>query len=312
MSSLKRKMKRNKAISQKELRAARAVKSLTKTNAKMPNMRKADKTFMIENAMKNLRAKDVANILSVNEDLKAGKTFNVMNALTPAVKAVVEAHALEVGININDKQAMNVFTQITIGSLVNDYNIDKLYGDFVKEIENAFSSITLIEELIVSRKDRYERLFKELAEKEDIKEEDKQKLLAMSKAFTQSYQYKEALTHNVETSHPDTEPDMISIYDKVDEEIAKYSITLEKTENIAKVLANKFNVPLDTVNRFVFNMLNYFDECAKDDTIDIIPTVRKFYFFDILIIITRLEFDQAEHDFTKSLISDLEYVFKEI
>lgn len=306
MSSLKRKMKRKKTtISNDKIRAIKAVRnyeanntSVCKTKHVMP-----DDKIIVENAMKQLRASDVANILSVNEDIMAGKSFNVMEALTPNVKNVIEAYAISTGINLNDRQAMSVFAQITLGTLVQEYHIDELYGKFVKEVNNAFSTISLVEEMIISRKDRYERLFLDIANKPETKEEDKHKLLAMSNAFTQSYDYKKALEYTSEDT-----TSLEDICKSINDELTKYNITLENTGDILKVVTVQMHSTPEKTYKFAMNMLEYFKECEKDDDISIIPIVRKFYFFDILIMLTRLDKNVIEHDFTKELLSTLEEV----
>ena len=306
MSSLKRKMKRKKTtISNNRIRAIKAVRnyeanktSVYETKPVMP-----DDKIIVENAMKQLRARDVANILSVNEDIMAGKSFNVMESLTPNVKNVIEAYAISTGINLNDKQAMSVFAQITLGTLVQEYHIDELYGKFVKEVNNAFSTISLVEEMIISRKDRYERLFLDIANKPETKEEDKRKLLAMSNAFTQSYDYKKALEYTSEDT-----TSLEDICKSIDDELSKYNITLENTGDILKVVTVQMHSTPEKTRKFAMNMLEYFKECEKNDDISIIPIVRKFYFFDILIMLTRLDKNVIEHDFTKELLSTLEEV----
>ena len=299
-------MKRKKTtVSNDKIRAIKAVRnyeanttSVYETKPVMP-----DDKIIVENAMKQLRASDVANILSVNEDIMAGKSFNVMEALTPNVKNVIEAYAISTGINLNDKQAMSVFAQITLGTLVQEYHIDELYGKFVKEVNNAFSTISLVEEMIISRKDRYERLFLDIANKPETKEEDKRKLLAMSNAFTQSYDYKKALEYASEDT-----TSLEDICKSIDDELTKYNITLENTGDILKVVTVQMHSTPEKTHKFATNMLGYFKECEKNDDISIIPIVRKFYFFDILIMLTRLDKNVIEHDFTKELLSTLEEV----
>ena len=307
MSSLKRKMKRSKEHSKKvSVGAIRAVKQV-ENNSKVEVPKMTNSNFFVENAMKQLRAKDVANILAVNKDINDNKSFNVLNALTPNVKNVIQAYAVESGIDINDRQAMTIFAKITLGTMVNEYHIDELYGDFVKEINKAFSTISLIEEMIISRKDRYERLFVEIANKEGTTEEEKKKLLAMSKAFSESYRYEEALANRESEKVVDLskQEELDNFYTDLDDKFKSINITLEKTKDIAKVVALILKKDENTVNLFIYNMNKYFDECAKSDELDIIPLVRKFYFFDILIMLTRLKEDEIEHDFTKQLISTL-------
>lgn len=306
MSSLKRKMKRKKTtISNDKIRAIKAVRNYEANNASVYETKHVmpDDKIIVENAMKQLRASDVANILSVNEDIIAGKSFNVMESLTPNVKNVIEAYAISTGINLNDKQAMSVFAQITLGTLVQEYHIDELYGKFVKEVNNAFSTISLVEEMIISRKDRYERLFLDIANKPETKEEDKRKLLAMSNAFTQSYDYKKALEYTSEDT-----TSLEDICKSIDDELSKYNITLENTGDILKVVTVQMHSTPEKTHKFAMNMLKYFKECEQNDDISIIPIVRKFYFFDILIMLTRLDKNMIEHDFTKELLSTLEEV----
>ena len=299
-------MKRKKTtISNDKIRAIKAVRNYEANNASVYETKHVmpDDKIIVENAMKQLRASDVANILSVNEDIIAGKSFNVMESLTPNVKNVIEAYAISTGINLNDKQAMSVFAQITLGTLVQEYHIDELYGKFVKEVNNAFSTISLVEEMIISRKDRYERLFLDIANKPETKEEDKRKLLAMSNAFTQSYDYKKALEYTSEDT-----TSLEDICKSIDDELSKYNITLENTGDILKVVTVQMHSTPEKTHKFAMNMLKYFKECEQNDDISIIPIVRKFYFFDILIMLTRLDKNMIEHDFTKELLSTLEEV----
>lgn len=299
-------MKRKKTtVSNDKIRAIKAVRNYEANNTSVYETKPVmpDDKIIVENAMKQLRASDVANILSVNEDIMAGKSFNVMESLTPNVKNVIEAYAISTGINLNDKQAMSVFAQITLGTLVQEYHIDELYGKFVKEVNNAFSTISLVEEMIISRKDRYERLFLDIANKPETKEEDKRKLLAMSNAFTQSYDYKKALDYTSEDT-----TSLEDICKSIDDELTKYNITLENTGDILKVVTVQMHSTPEKTHKFAMNMLEYFKECEKNDDISIIPIVRKFYFFDILIMLTRLDKNVIEHDFTKELLSTLEEV----
>lgn len=316
--SLSRKLKRktNRKLNNNAVKHVTNINFLNYDTTKpLPNKTSdVKRNVFIENAMKQLRANDVANILSVNSDINANKSFNVLNSLTPNVKNVIEAYAIETGIDINDRQAMSIFAKITLGTLVNEYHIDELYGNFVKEFNKAFSTISLIEEMIVSRKDRYERLFLEIANKENTTEEEKKKLTSMSKAFSESYKYEEALEYSssIEEEYLNNTEYISSFYSDIDNSFKNIGITLEKTNDISKVLALVLNKDEKLINKFILSINKYFDKCALSDEIDIIPLVRKFYFFDILIMLTRLKEDEIEHDFTKQLLSTLKDVLSKI